>query len=45
MIAVMQGHCSSVHVTRAESRELGYIDALHWGFRLRTAGHRSTSGQ
>lgn len=35
MVAVMQGHCSPVHVTRAESRELGYIDALHWGFRLK----------
>lgn len=35
MIAVMQGHCSPVHVTRAESRELGYIDTLHWGFRLK----------
>ena len=35
MIAVMQGHCSPVHVTRAESRELGYIDPLHWGFRLK----------
>ncbi|WP_276761772.1 tyrosine-type recombinase/integrase [Mycolicibacter arupensis] len=34
MIAVMQGVCSPVHVTRAESRELGYIDPLHWGFRL-----------
>ncbi|TXI54394.1 tyrosine-type recombinase/integrase [Mycolicibacterium mageritense] len=35
MIVVMQGHCSPVHVTRAESRELGYIDPLHWGFRLK----------
>ncbi len=34
MIAVMQGHCSPVHVTRSESRDLGYIDPLHWGFRL-----------
>jgi integrase len=35
MIAVMQAFCSPVHVTRAESRELGYIDPLHWGFRLK----------
>lgn len=34
IIAAMQGHCSPVHVTRTESRELGYIDPLHWGFRL-----------
>uniref|UniRef100_UPI003F58F9C3 tyrosine-type recombinase/integrase n=1 Tax=Mycolicibacterium neoaurum TaxID=1795 RepID=UPI003F58F9C3 len=35
MIAVMQSHCAPVHVTRAESRELGYIDPMHWGFRLK----------
>lgn len=35
VIAAMQGHCSPVHVTRAESRELGYIDPLHWGFLLK----------
>lgn len=34
-IAVMQRHCAPVHITRAESRELGYIDPLHWGFRLK----------
>lgn len=34
MVILMQGYCSPVHVTRAESRELGYIDPLHWGFRL-----------
>ncbi|BCI83697.1 hypothetical protein MTY66_53220 [Mycolicibacterium sp. TY66] len=35
MIAVMQSHCAPVHVTRGESRELGYIDPMHWGFRLK----------
>ncbi len=35
IIALMQTHCSPVHVTRAESRALGYIDPLHWGFRLK----------
>lgn len=35
VIAVMQGLCSPVHVTRVESRDLGYIDPLHWGFRLK----------
>ncbi|MEB3049044.1 tyrosine-type recombinase/integrase [Mycolicibacter sp. MYC123] len=35
MIAVMQGHCAPVHVTRTESRQLGYVDPLHWGFRLK----------
>jgi integrase len=34
VIALMQTYCSPVHVTRAESRDLGYIDPLHWGFRL-----------
>lgn len=35
MVAVMQSHCAPVHVTRAQSRELGYIDPMHWGFRLK----------
>lgn len=35
MIALIQGYCSPVHVTRSESRERGYIDSLHWGFRLK----------
>ena len=34
IIALMQAYCSPVHVTRSESRDLGYIDPLHWGFRL-----------
>ncbi len=34
IIALMQLYCSPVHVTRSESRDLGYIDPLHWGFRL-----------
>ncbi|GLP79748.1 tyrosine-type recombinase/integrase [Mycobacterium antarcticum] len=34
IIALMQTFCSPIHVTRSESRDLGYIDPLHWGFRL-----------
>lgn len=35
MITLMQDFCSPVHVTRTQSRDLGYVDPLHWGFRLK----------